>query len=586
MSLSYEDPERKVHCGIGVSSGYAIGRIQFLRQDEEDFIEREISHDEIESEISLFQAAVKQSLIEVEQIRDSVRLNVGQEEARIFDAHIMLLKDNYWLDEIIESIKIDLIDALSAFRRRFQMIEQMVGRQKSQGAQQRMDDLRDVYQRVVSNMLPAILEPKTVGSPPIVASYSLSPSFVSGLERHKVAALISETGGLNSHSSIIARSLRIPAVSGIPNLLDLFEMEQSVIVDGVLGMIIVNPNEHDIEEYERKIHLLDERQKHYLSKSDAKCQTNDGLGIQLMANLGLVAEASSVRFNGGDGVGLFRSEYLFFDNGIPSEEEQFEHYKGVLTRLAPAPVTIRTIDAGGDKFIVGLSAHHEENPFMGWRSVRLCLDTPELFQSQLRALLRSSIHGTLQIMFPMISSLEEWNACIAALEEAKETLDLQGIQYDKGIRVGMMVEVPSAVLLIEEFASEVDFFSIGTNDLVQFLLAVDRTNEKVQNRYQAYHPAVIRSIDKICKAARLNGKTVSICGEVAADRELIPVMLGLGVRSFSMSPWLIPEKKDWIRSLNSDQCVELAQKCLEAKTSERIRSYLEDFVAKQGHVES
>lgn len=578
--------ERKVLSGIGVSSGYAIGKIQLLRQDEEDFVEKAIEQSEVESEIALFSSAVQSSLEEVEQLRERVRENVGIQESRIFDSHVMLLQDPFWLDEVAEAIRADLIDAVSAFRRRFKKIEQMVSRQKSQGAQQRMDDLRDVYQRVVSNMLPQILEEESDSEKPIIASYSLTPSFVSSMNRDKVLAFLSETGGVNSHASIIARSLRIPAVSGINEIGTELDSEQVAIVDGVMGMVILNPTQMDLEEYSRKIVLLEERQKQFLSRSDAKCQTVDGVQVRLLANLGLVAEASSVLFNGGDGVGLFRSEYLFFDGIIPSEEEQFEQYKGVLTRLAPHPVTIRTLDAGGDKFIVGLSAHREENPFMGWRSVRLCLDTPELFQSQLRALLRASVHGTLQIMFPLISSLEEWFACVEALNDAKAELDAKSIPYDKGIRVGMMVEVPSAVILAEEFARVADFLSIGTNDLVQFLLAVDRTNERVQSRYQPHHPAVLRSIDRVCKAARAEGKSVSICGEMASEKELIPVLLGLGVRDLSMSPWLIPEKKDWIRSLSYESCRNVALRCLEYDSAERVRSYLEQFAATQGGSES
>lgn len=574
--------ERKVLSGIGVSSGYAMGKVQLLLQDEEDFAEKSISTEEIQDEIAMFSRAVEESLVEVEQLRDRIRETVGVQESRIFDSHIMLLQDPFWLDEVSETIRTDLIDAISAFRRRFKKIEMLMGRQKSQGAQQRMDDLRDVYHRVVTHMLPQIIDEDKDGEKPVIASYSLTPSFVSGMTRDRVLALLSETGGINSHASIIARSLRIPAVSGLMDIAQELADEQFVIVDGVMGMVIINPTPADLEEYTRKLHLMEERQKLFLSRSDAKCQTVDGVQVRLLANLGLVAEASSVLFNGGDGVGLFRSEYLFFDGNMPSEDEQFEQYKGVLTRLAPHPVTIRTLDAGGDKFIAGLSAHREENPFMGWRSVRLCLDSPELFQTQLRALLRASVHGTLQIMFPLISSLDEWNQCVDALNDAKAELDRAGILYDKGIRVGMMVEVPSAVIMAEEFARVVDFMSIGTNDLVQFLLAVDRTNERVQARYQPHHPAVLRSIDRVCKAARSEGKPVSICGEMASDKDLIPVLIGLGVRDLSMSPWLIPEKKDWIRSLTFEACRNAALRCLEYDSSERVRSYLEQFSASHG----
>ena len=567
--------ERRQLEGLASSEGVFFGKVRLVSATDSVVHERSISIQRIPFEITEFQRAVQKSVAEIAKVKDHVHTNVGVDEARIFDAHLLMLQDPILIDEVVQRIKQRHKNAEFLFQERF---EELCAEFESSAmaAFLKVEDLRDIYNRVMANLTDSKfhLESDSEYAETVYVAHHVTPSFLTSLFGKKKFGVVTESGGYNSHSSIICRSMKIPEVTGVKSItLDINDGDD-ILVDGTNGIVIINPNEKDIEYYKETSKKAESRKSELLEKKDEQPITTDGRYVKISANIGLPIEASSVSFNGAEGIGLFRSEFLFFSGQLPTEEEQYNSYKEVVDKIRPHTLTIRTLDVGGDKMVKGLCRTDEANPFMGWRSIRISLDRPDIFMTQLRAILRASAEGNVRIMFPMISSVDELEAAMSYLENAKESLDAQGVPFDSKIKIGMMVEVPSAVYQIEDLAEMVDFFSIGTNDLIQFSLAVDRTNEAIAKRFTPYHPGLIRMIKHICDVAKRAHVSTSVCGEMASDPTCIPLLLGLGVEELSMSPWLVLENKELIRKMSFDKMRKLAEETLKFKSLKDVRQFL------------
>lgn len=561
--------------GVAASPGISIHQVVTAQPVILEITHRKIQEDRISYEISQFQKAIKKSIQDLTEVSSQVQQSMGPEEARIFDAHRMILQDPTFINGVTKRIKEDhdnvefaLFDTVMEFRLAFENLPEEFAREKVQ-------DIQDIFNRVMGNLTENEFEYSIDGNTQgVYVAHSFTPSFLATCNEDNIDALLMDSGSLTSHVAIIARSLKIPCVVGLKNISLYAESGQQIIVDGTHGTVILNPNESDIEIYQARQSSILRKQADLYANRDLAPQTVDGKHLCLNSNIELPAEIPSVSRNGAEGVGLFRSEFMYFDKDIPDEERQFEIYKDLLEQISPNPVTIRTIDTGGDKLVKNLSLSDEPNPFLGWRSIRVCLDNPWIFREQLRALLRASVYGHLKIMFPMIASMEELREAKSILEDVKGELDLEGLPYDTQIEIGMMVEVPSVVWMIREFAKEVDFMSIGTNDLIQFALAVDRSNEKIAKLYQPHHPAILRMIQETCEAAHREGITVSVCGEMASEPLSLMIMAGLGVDEFSMSPWVVPEAKKFIRSMSFAEMREVAMESLSKQSALEVDELL------------
>jgi phosphoenolpyruvate-protein phosphotransferase (PTS system enzyme I) len=555
--------------GIGVSSGYAIASLKMIPQVHIKVQKEKISDIEVETEKKRLLTAIENSVVDLELLTKVEGL-----ESDIFQTQIMLLQDASWKKQISELFDVKKLNAESVLATFMQGVIEQTGNDKL------ISDFQDVVDRIIdilhgeklSNWL------EQIEGPVVLVSDVLSPSVVTNLDPSKIIGLVSGSGGMTSHVSIVARSRKLPMVAGVESAIEYLSDGDQVVVDGVMGVLIVRPNNENLESYQEKKIKFDERRSLKTSSSDKKTSTKDGVRIRFMANIGVPTEASAVLFNGAEGVGLFRTEHLFFEVAMPDEEHQYQVYKDVLSKVSPYPVVIRTLDGGGDKPLPGLSVPKEDNPFLGWRSLRMSLDLPDIMLSQLRALYRASTHGNLKILFPYVSSLEEWRQIKELCREAQSQLQNRGEHFDSSVPLGMMVEVPAAVFLIEEFAAEVDFLSLGTNDLIQFLLAVDRGNPKVADRFNASHPALLRVINRVVEVAKKFKIQLSICGEMASEKKYIPLLIGLGVKDLSLNPWGVVDAKSWVAGLNYKKCETLADKCLNLDCPEKVDFELNQFL--------
>lgn len=568
--------------GVAASPGISINLVVTAQPVILEITHRKIQEDRISYEISQFQKAIKKSIFDLTAVSSQVKDSMGEDEAQIFEAHRMILQDPMLIEGVTKRIRDDhdnvefaLFDTVMEFRMAFEQLPEEFARDKIQ-------DIQDIFNRVMGNLTENEFQYSIEGnSQGAYVAHSFTPSFLATCKEDSIDALLMDSGSLTSHVSIIARSLKIPCIVGLKNISLYAESGQQVIVDGNSGKVILNPTEEDIEIYQaRQSHLL-RKQADLASNRDQAPRTIDGKHLCLNANIELPAEIPSIAKNGAEGVGLFRSEFMYFDKDMPDEEAQFKIYRNLLEKVSPNPVTIRTIDTGGDKLVKNLSLSDEPNPFLGWRSIRVCLDNPWIFREQLRALLRASVYGHLKIMFPMIASMEELHSAKEILEDVKVELQLENLPYDEDIEIGMMVEVPSVVWMIREFAKEVDFMSIGTNDLIQFALAVDRSNEKIAKLYQPHHPAILRMIHETCEAAHREGITVSVCGEMASEPLSLMIMAGLGVDEFSMSPWAVPEAKKFIRSISFTEMREVAMDSLTKQSAQEVDELLYNKYSKK-----
>ena len=479
-------------------------------------------------------------------------IEVGKEESLVFESHQMILDDPEFIDKAKDIIKSKALTADYAIDEVRNELVSIMSSIDDEYMRERATDIKDVGDRIIRNLLGISNDVSINEYNTIVVAHDLTPSDTAQLDKSKVCAFLTNIGGRTSHSAIMARTMEIPAIVGMGNITEIVKSGDEILVDGINGVVILNPSDSEINEFKSKIKMYEEEKERLKELKDIKIYDSNKRHIEICGNIGSVKDIDQVIENGADGVGLFRTEFLYMDrNSMPSEEEQFNSYKEVLDKMNGKPVVIRTLDIGGDKKLSYLNVGEEMNPFLGYRAIRLCLDRVDIFKVQLRALLRASIYGNLKIMFPMISCIEEFTQCKKILEECRSELINEGYDVSDSIEVGIMVEIPSTAVSAREFAKEVDFFSIGTNDLIQYTLACDRMNEKVSYLYNPMNPSVLSLIKMTIDGAHAEGKWVGMCGEMAGDEEAIPKLLEYGLDEFSMSATsILPAKKQILEILN------------------------------------
>ncbi len=563
--------------GIPASPGIAIGRVHFLRSDMGPVMPRKIAPAEVEPEIQRLERAIDETRAAMRQSRQRAIAMAGGAVGRIFDAHLLILEDQEFQKEVRDRIQREQFATefivYDAMERTIEFLE----KQKGELFRERAADVRDVRSQLLRFLQGAgDVVPEKPDEPSILVAVNLSPTDTLHLDRTHIRGIATDLGGPTSHTAILAHSFDIPAVVGLGDISAKAKEGQTLILNGNSGKVIVAPKVASLREYRTKYDRYQRFLANLSGLRDLPSETSDGHAVALHGNIELPFEVKSVLDHGGSGVGLFRSEYLFLARGSPpSEEEQAEAYLKAAEAIWPGPMTIRTFDLGGDKLGPDQSAQTERNPFLGWRAIRVSLSQPDLFRTQLRAILRASVKKNVRIMFPLIASSWEVREAKKALAQVKTELRRKGVPFDQKIAVGIMIEVPSAVVLADQLAHEADFFSIGTNDLIMYTLAADRGNELVADYYNAYHPAVLRLIHDTVQCGHAAGIPVALCGEIAADPIATVLLIGLGIDELSVSPGVIPEIKKIIRSVSTADCQAIAAKALEFPTAEEVRKLLE-----------
>ncbi|MGG4458246.1 phosphoenolpyruvate--protein phosphotransferase [Brevibacillus porteri] len=564
--------------GVKASAGIAIGKAFLLTTP--DLQINTVAIEDPASEIQRFQEALARAKNDLEDIVLRVEQEMGTDHADIFKAHLLVLEDPELVDTVKDKISNEKTNAESALNDVAQAFIGLFEQMDNEYMRERAADIRDVTKRVLSYLLGVPFAGLgELTEEVIIVADDLTPSDTAQLDRRYVKGFVTDIGGRTSHSAIMARSLEIPAVVGTQGITRSVQPATLVILDGHEGIAIIAPSEEEIAVYKRK-QADYEAQKAELAKLvNDKTVTLDNHHVELAANIGSPEDVAGAIANGAEGVGLFRTEFLYMGrNDFPTEEEQYVAYKHVLEHMGDRPVVIRTLDIGGDKHLSYLALPEEMNPFLGHRAIRLCLDNQELFRTQLRALLRASVHGNLKIMFPMIATLEEFRQAKAILEEEKKSLVNRGIVVSDQYEVGIMIEIPAAALMADQFAREVDFFSIGTNDLIQYTMAADRMNEKVAYLYQPYHPAVLRLLHNVIKAGHAQNKWVGMCGEMAGDPIAIPILLGLGLDEFSMSAGSILPARQQLSRLRVEDAAKQIDTILQMSTSAQVEAFVKEWL--------
>lgn len=556
--------------GIAASDGVAISKAYLLVEPDLSFSSENIS--DVDGEVEKFKAAVNQSKVELTQIRNNAEKQLGADKAAIFDAHLLVLEDPELLNPIEENIRNNKVNAPTALNEVSTNFITIFENMDNEYMKERAADIRDVSKRILAHILGVELpNPSMINESVIIVGEDLTPSDTAQLNKEFVKGFATNIGGRTSHSAIMSRSLEIPAVVGTKDITDRVNHGDSLIIDGLSGDVIINPTDDEVQAYEQK-------QKNFLVEKEELAKlvndesvSKDGVHVELAANIGTPNDLEGVKNNGAEGIGLYRTEFLYMGrDNMPSEEEQFEAYSKVLKEMDGKRVVVRTLDIGGDKELSYLNLPKEMNPFLGYRAIRLCLDQTDIFRTQLRALLRASEFGKLNIMFPMIATIKEFRDAKAILLEEKEKLVSEGVNVADDIEIGIMVEIPSTAALADIFAKEVDFFSIGTNDLIQYTMAADRMSERVSYLYQPYNPAILRLVKQVIEASHKEGKWTGMCGEMAGDNTAIPLLLGLGLDEFSMSATSILKARKQIKQLDQKEMQELANKAINCATEEEV----------------
>jgi len=559
---------------IGVSYGIAIGKALIIKEEVPEIKESKVE-DQV-SELARFDNALKQSITELQKVIEGVIEKLGSEKAEIFEAHLCMLEDPEFIGSIQKKITDEKFNAEFSLQTVATQTATIFENMDNEYMTERAADIRDVTKRVLNILMGIkVVSIAEIQDECILVAKDLTPSDTAQIDKAKILAFVTEIGGRTAHTSIIARSLELPAVVGVGSGIRVIKDDDILIVDGEEGIIIINPDEKTLADYKKRQQEFIEFKNQLEKYAKMASTTTDGKTVELAANIGSAVDVESVIKNGAEGIGLFRTEFLYMSkDALPTEEEQFGEYKTVLEAMNGKPVIIRTLDIGGDKKLTYLPMDEEMNPFLGYRAIRLCLDRTDIFVTQLRALVRASSYGKLKIMFPMICNLQELRMAKKILEQCKTELKSEGVVFDENIEVGIMIEIPSAAVMSDILAKEVDFFSIGTNDLIQYTLAVDRMNEKISYLYDFYHPAVLRLIKTVIDNGHNAGITVNMCGEMAGDTNLIPVLLGFGLDEFSMSASSILRARKTITSSSYEECKKLSGPILSFGDSDEIKEYI------------
>jgi phosphotransferase system enzyme I (PtsI) len=555
-----------------VSPGIARGVVEVMRDELEEIERARIDPSQVGAEIARFEAALVQTRMQILEMQQRIAEAIGTRDAGIFDAHLLVVEDRTLIDEVLRKLETDLIKVEAVFEEVARRYADTLSKIDDPYLRERALDIQDVMRRVVRNLQGKA--PKTMplpGEAHILVAHNLTPSDTAAMDRNRVLGIATDLGSRTSHTAIMARSLGIPAVVGLHDVTEKLESGGLALLDGFTGKLIVNPSAETLTYYGEVEVRQFKVSKELAELREQSATTLDGHHIVLSANIELPDEIVNVATNGAQGIGLYRTEFLYLDrDSLPGEEEQYQTYRRVAETVRPNPLIIRTFDLGGDKIAGGIDVSDELNPFLGWRAIRFCLEHEEIFKPQLRAILRASAVGNVKLMFPMISGLAEMRRALGVLEECKEELRAAGTPFNPDLQVGAMIEIPSAAICSEALAPTVNFFSIGTNDLIQYAIAVDRVNERIAHLYETTHPAVLRLINMVGEAARNHKIWFGVCGEMASDIEVLPLLLGLGVDELSVSATLVPRVKLAIRSLDRSECQQLVQEAMQLETPSEI----------------
>ncbi|MCP5487829.1 MAG: phosphoenolpyruvate--protein phosphotransferase [Verrucomicrobia bacterium] len=566
--------------GIGVSPGVATGPVYLLTTDEDRFVERDIGEDEIAREIARFEDALILTRKQIHEIQAQVKDAIGPDSASIFDAHLLVADDRAIVDEVIRGLYVRKKNVETVLREVSDRYMQALMKVEDDYLRERAVDVRDVTRRILRNLSGGSSQAiARFTEPHILVTNDLAPSDTAVLDKDHVIGFATDLGSPTSHTAIMARALGIPAVVGLHDVSVRISTGDQILIDGNTGVLITNPSREQLERYGKVEESRQAIRSDLETLRDQPAETLDGYHVVLSCNIELEKDVDQVLDNGGTGVGLFRTEYLYLSRkSLPSEDEQAAIYEAVAARVAPGPTVIRTLDLGGDKFLSQLRMPAEINPFMGWRAIRFCLAQPDIFKTQLRAILRASIHKNVKIMYPMISNLDEVLRANELLEECKSELRALDVPFNEKIDVGVMIEVPSAALTTHLLAPHVNFFSLGTNDLVQYTLAVDRVNERIAYLYEPTHPAILRLIKNTIDVGHEHGIWTGICGEMAGNPLMVPLLIGMGVDEFSISPSLVPLVKDVVRKLRYSQAEDLAEVAMTSESASIVNERCRELV--------
>ncbi len=568
--------------GIAASDGVAVAKAYLLVQPDLTFSKATV--EDTAAEEARLDAALAKSTEELQQIREKAAQSLGEAEAQVFDAHLMVLSDPEMVGQIKQNIKDNSVNAESALKEVTDMyIGMFEAMEDNAYMQERAADIRDVAKRILAHLLGVTLpNPSMINEEVVVVAHDLTPSDTAQLDRNFVKAFVTDIGGRTSHSAIMARSLEIPAIVGTKEITAKVKEGDILAVNGIEGDVIIDPTDEQKAEFEKAGADYAAQKAEWEKLKNAETVTADGKHFELAANIGTPKDLVGVHNNGGEAVGLYRTEFLYMDSpDFPTEDDQYEAYKAVLEGMEGKPVVVRTMDIGGDKELPYLQLPHEMNPFLGYRALRISLSEQgdEMFRTQMRALLRASVHGNLRIMFPMVATLKEFRAAKAIFEEEKQKLIREGKEVSDTIQVGIMIEIPAAAVLADKFAKEVDFFSVGTNDLIQYTMAADRMNERVSYLYQPYNPSILRLIKNVIDAAHAEGKWAGMCGEMAGDQTAVPLLVGMGLDEFSMSATSILKTRSLMKRLDTAKMAELADRALkECDMMEEVVELVHEYV--------